>query len=53
MKINTQRQTDFFEGGKESRESSAEFRKKVNQIKQELHDKYNPVLSTAKNWLNE
>ena len=51
MKINTNPKTSFFEGGKESWEKSAEFRKKVTQLKKQLQDKYEPDFSSEKNWL--
>ncbi|WP_146260505.1 hypothetical protein [Algoriphagus chordae] len=51
MKINTNRQAGIFEGGKESWEKTAEFRKKVAQMKKQLQDKYEPDFSSQKNWV--
>tara|TARA_R110000823_G_scaffold207484_1_gene338069 strand:+ start:221 stop:472 length:252 start_codon:yes stop_codon:yes gene_type:complete len=52
MKTNTKRQASIFEGGKESWERTAEFRKNVYQLKKQLQEKYEPAFSSEKNWFN-
>ena len=50
MKIKPTRSINLIDKGKDNWEKIDEFNRKVNEIKQELLDKYSPVLSTEKNW---
>ncbi|MFC5624018.1 hypothetical protein [Algoriphagus winogradskyi] len=50
MNINPKNQSRIFEGGKESWESSAEFKKRIYQLKRQILEKYELDLSSEKNW---
>lgn len=50
MKHNTKQKVSIFEGGKENWERSAEFRKRIHQLKRQIQDKHEPDFSSENNW---
>ncbi len=51
MKAKQPGKTNLIEGGKENLENTNEFKKKVEEIKKEVTDKYSPNLLNEKNWI--
>jgi hypothetical protein len=50
MKANNKQRINLIDRGKVNWERTDEFKKKVSEIRQELLDKYKPLLSSEKNW---
>jgi len=50
MRAKNVRPINLIDAGKDNWESTDEFNKKVNALRQELLHKYSPSLSTEKNW---
>jgi hypothetical protein len=50
MKTKRAGQSNLIEGGKERLENTTEFKRKVEEIKRDVRDKYSLTLLNEKNW---
>jgi hypothetical protein len=50
MEPGTDRQNNLFDKGKEAWERTDDFKKRIDKVKQALHDKYQVRLSSERNW---
>ncbi len=50
MRPKTEKQNNLFDRGQEAWERTDEFKKRVNKVREELHDKYQALIDNERNW---